>query len=343
MRIDGNIRPYPIKSPDPMIAFPITVHYESDIESIINIFGYVMTYENEILALAHIYYSSSGRYQYNSLRSKKSGTHRRESSDSYTLLANFSKKAINKIEQDRMKNEYKDIHIKLRIIVNYLILNVASLPTDYLQIKQLIPKSQHSEKSLIIKEDDPSYSKTNYVLFESNEGIITDNIEVVESPILISSSDWVNKFSEPLDLGKIVLVEIPLPLLNIEKTNLTDDFCEKLLTAIHSFTEMEKNFKLGEWNEVIKNSRPIYELLKDKDRIIELLTKSGYTDDMSDSLYESISRLFDYSSKYIHKIDQSSEKKIRQPYAAEKEDAYLIYTNAATMINLLTSKFKKYY
>ncbi|GAI27153.1 unnamed protein product, partial [marine sediment metagenome] len=50
--------------------------------------------------------------------------------------------------------------------------------------------------------------------------------------------------------------------------------------------------------------------------------------------------LFDYSSKFLHKLDRD-RRTIPPEINAEKEDAYLVYTLSVTLVNLLTQKVRK--
>ena len=114
MRIEHNIHPRPMAAPDPMIYFPVNILYEDGRESLLNVDAYVISSENEIIAYASVYYPSPGNYYRSSLSPRRPEFigRSRESTMNCNFLATFSKSAINKIEADRMKNEFNDINLK---------------------------------------------------------------------------------------------------------------------------------------------------------------------------------------------------------------------------------------
>ncbi len=95
----------------------------------------------------------------------------------------------------------------------------------------------------------------------------------------------------------------------------------------------------GDWNGVIEDSRAVWELLRNKDEIKDLLMRDGYSEQAFIDLNESLRQLFNFSSKFHHKEDKG--KKIMPEIKASKEDAYLIYAISMTIVNLISKKMQR--
>jgi hypothetical protein len=102
---------------------------------------------------------------------------------------------------------------------------------------------------------------------------------------------------------------------------------------------MEYNMIRGEWTEVIKDSRVVWELLRNQSEIKDLLMGDGYTEPAFTDLNESLKQLFNYSSKFHHREDR--EKKMMPEIKASKEDAYLIYATSMAIVNLISKKMQR--
>ena len=103
---------------------------------------------------------------------------------------------------------------------------------------------------------------------------------------------------------------------------------------------MKEKMIEGEWSEVIGNARPVFELLRKRDPIRDLLQKDGYTAETANYLLDSIQSSFKFSSKFLHRLDENRERIIPE-IKASKEDAYLTYVTSAALINLIARKLKK--
>ena len=93
----------------------------------------------------------------------------------------------------------------------------------------------------------------------------------------------------------------------------------------------------GDWNGVVKASRPIWEAFNSKADISSILKMSGMNEQTVISFETLIKSLFDFSSKFIH-VEAKETRKIMEPNAANREDAELIYLISVSIINLLIRK-----
>jgi hypothetical protein len=152
--------------------------------------------------------------------------------------------------------------------------------------------------------------------------------------VTIPSSDWINDYCPVFKIGKFIVFECWLP-----DVVGSGDIAKKLEKSIDAIKKMEEDLIKGEWNQVIEDSRAVGELLKNQDEIKDLLIRDGYTEPAFADLNESLKKLFDYSSKFHHKLDK--EKKIMPEIKASKEDAYLIYSVSMSIVNLISKKMQR--
>lgn len=320
------------------------IEFTRGTEAILGVNGFLFTMDDTLLASVREYYDIPGSYDSTEINAMgyRENWRQRETKHQLSLIAILRQEAIDCIEEKRMKDAYNDIKFKLKLKFQIVEPIIIALPTKSLKINSIAPKSAFSDEDMIIYGHDKTARGDTWLLSaKDGSGLLKIKKEIIEAHISISSSDWVNKFSEEMKLGKYFIIELPLPEIEKDYDRSEEKYVTQLHEAIKSFSIMEQNIKMGEWNEVIKNSRPIYELIREKDFLESILSRSGYTQEMSLELHNSVRSLFNYASKYIHKIDQSPEKAIIHHFKAEKEDAYLIYATSATLINLLNRKLIK--
>jgi len=337
----------PIKSSVPAIRFDIEIEKESGTESILSIEGWLYTVYNEPLVASLIEYrEQTGDYNRGSLGAMGSSYDNaiiKMEKENISLIAFLEKEAIDFIEESRYKDRYNDVHLKLRVKFTTLNSNTRLLMPIFRKLSDVGASGAVGAEQMMIYNLDTREGQNDNAWLLSGAGnpyFINVKELTLEFNHDISSSDWIKKYSEMWKIGQYFLIDLPLPLME-SKYLKNKPLGERLIETIKSFSKMEENFKRGEWTEVIKESRPIYELLRDKDSILSIFTDSGYTEEMASSLYESIRNLFDYASKYIHKLERTPDKAIMPQIKAEKEDAYLIYASSATLINLLNRKISK--
>jgi hypothetical protein len=210
--------------------------------------------------------------------------------------------ALEYIEDLRQKNQKRDIYLKLRLHFKVL---ESKIPSNLAGVTTI--QLEMEVKELLID-------------------------------IVIPSSDWAHDFLPAFGKGKYLVLEIPQP--NI--INGSTFILKKLNEAVDSIPRMQKDLLSGEWSGVIKESRPIWELVNDKTSkdLHGYLSQSGFSDEAIAHFTKSISELFEFSSKFIHKVDKSKEN-LNPNIIASKEDAYLIYSLCVNVVNLITCKIKK--
>lgn len=256
---------------------------------------------------------------------------------SVPMLATFSKKALDYIEEKRDKNPKHNVvfNLQLRIKLIYSRVRLANVkPVDPQSLG--MPRKVGPSKILTYENrHDWSTTYQNLWVLSGEGGPVFLSIQDVKHKIQheIASSEWVYDFAPALELGKFLVIDIPqiTPLASKDKLG------KRINAAIKAIQVMETKIRAGEWNEAVKEARPFMELVRAKKPMEELLIKNGYTQDASDAFYKGVTELFNFSSKFIHKVEKGGTKLLPE-IKAEKEDAYLIYSLSASLLNLIARK-----
>jgi len=329
------------------MEFPVSLSI-NDLESILAVDGLLLAEDGKIVASLSQFEYNLGRGTHEMGRIGALGTQhdkdiQRQRDCSISVIAFLSNEALNHIDNVRDKNRKKDVVFKLRLRVRTLISQARIPPLHLVGPKEhtLAPFREKDESILTYKYEHDYHPPVENLWVISGGGtpgpIFLEVRDVYqEIPKTIASSDWVNDFAPQLGIGRFITIELPLP----SPVAINKEFAERLNKATETLQKMEEEVKKGEWNEVIQNSRPVAELLRDEVMVSSVLAKHGFTEEATGSLLGTIRNLFDYSSKFIHKVEKDGTI-IPAEIKAEKEDAYLIYSVSIGLLNLLTQKVKK--
>ena len=97
------------------------------------------------------------------------------------------------------------------------------------------------------------------------------------------------------------VAELPLPI----PTDVgTGQLADELNRCAESLDRMTNELREGEWDEVVKSSRPVAELLRGNDIWLFLSKTAGYPDDVMEEYRKGIQGTFDFASKGIHETDR---------------------------------------
>lgn len=258
------------------------------------------------------------------------------------LYFTLTEKVLDYLEERREKNAKHDVILGFNIVVTFMQHSIAM--GDYAPVK-----TQGAE--LIAKSFQKPYradTLMNMLVPKDTSGqIITFSQYSQPVSYAIKSSDWVNDFQKPFGIGSFLVVEVPLvELPKIDANKLTPEqktFKERLDKAYELLPEMEKELRKGEWGDVVKSSRGVFEVFKKgdisqymKDMITTTTSLNGKS---ADALKMSIDNLYGYSNELHHSV--TSQGKTNEVYTGGKEDAYMAYVVAASLTNLLAKKFTK--
>jgi hypothetical protein len=156
-----------------------------------------------------------------------------------------------------------------------------------------------------------------------------------QQTITIRASDWVHEYLERWRMTKYVVIELPQP----EVLTATSHVEERVNAAIEAIKRASESLTKGDWNEVLEDLRPVWELIKNQADIEKLLTNDGYIDEAAKAFNESIKQQFNLASKFMHRL--GLDKAILPEMRAFKEDAYLCYSFALSALNLITRKMRR--
>jgi hypothetical protein len=223
----------------------------------------------------------------------------------------LTEKALEFIEDCRSKHKKNNVELKLKLYIKVF--------TTTISLGNMVG-TQPSAVLYSLKTDSDTLLE-----MEVREAITAFNIP---------QSTWVQDFLPLFGRGKYLLLEIP----QITSVNGKDVLIDRINGAIESLRSIEKELLAGEWNQVMKESRELIELLNNnsfKDYLIE----TGYTDEAAGHFTNGIKELFSFSSKFIHKI--GTDKQLNKKIEASKEDAYMVYSLCANGVNLIARKMQK--
>lgn len=329
MRIDKiEIKPA-TESINPEFIFEIHCILDKNREIPIEISGHVLSEDNKKLANLHqIFQVVNQQIELSALVDR----YDREYSTYFTLTAPLNQRILDYIETLRTNNSKGDVILNIEIYIK--------LVESKIILSNMIlgEKNKEGFQPVFYKyAPEFSTSQTNMWILSGNSGpeFIKTKNEKFTNRVIIPSSDWIHDYCPVFQIGKFAVFEYLLP----EYTEGTGSIEERLNESINSIQKMENNIIKGEWNEVIENSRAVWELLRNQEEIKDLLIKDGYSEQAFENLNKSIKELFNFSSKFHHKEDRG--KRIMPEIKASKEDAYLIYSLSMNLVNLISKKFQR--
>jgi len=233
------------------------------------------------------------------------------------FIAVLTPKALDMIEQYREKNS-GDVELKVRVKIHYF-------KTDYILGEQAL-------------QVDPAGKgeRWHYVALNINErGFLTRHEDSISENITIASSDWVKTFMPALRQGEFITYNIPI----IKPEYVKGPLKKRIEEAVLSIADMEKARTQCEWNSVIKESRPVLELIKkDKIALEKILVNAGFTNDAIEDFTKMLQNFHDYASKFIHKLGRGKTPSIMPTIPAQREDAELVYALAINIVNVVSTK-----
>lgn len=234
-------------------------------------------------------------------------TENRELIDHRFFVAPISRHALSKMDESRITNPKGDLKLNLHIQFVFL----------------------ESSFSGIRKKG----GSDSFTLATLTEGALLRNTtRDLDYDYIIPSSEWIHDFAPKFEQTKYQVFEIPIPFALDGKTDLSS----RLNAAIGSLQEMERAKIVGDWQSVIKESRPVWELIRNRQEIDDVISNSEFNNDTITSFKKMIDSLFDFSSKFIHR--EARNKTLMPLNNVSKEDAELIFNLGVSVVNLIAKK-----
>lgn len=316
---------------NPEFTLTMNCFLQKNLEIPLEISGHILSEDNKKLSNIHQIFQLETQPISLSTREDR---YDRELNTYFRLTAPLSHRALDHIETLRTSNSKGDIILNIEIFVKLLESKII-LSNMILSKKE----DQNGFYSVLFKYDPEfSTSQSNMWVLSGNNG--PDFINTVNkkfaNQVIIPSSDWVHDYCPVFQIGKFAVFEFLMP----EYTEGTGSIEERLNKSINAIKKMENDILEGEWNEVIEDSRAVWELLRNRDEIKDLLKDDGFTDQAIENFNETITQLFKFSSKFLHQ-EEIGNRKIMPEMKASKEDAYLIYSLSLNLVNLISKKFQR--
>lgn len=230
----------------------------------------------------------------------------------FDFQARLDEKALKFIEEQRQKNTNKDVNLGLYIYISYINLTL-----------------QFDDNGL-----NPAYQLPINLMDTTINKQLFQNIE-------IKQSEWIQKFAEPLGIGKFLLLELKIPESLPSKRGWVKMF-KNLQSHLQS---MEMAIKVGDWNQVMVFARQFFEDIRLgkntplKSKLKDLFEARNGSNVGFAEYYDGIECFFNYYSKFIHTKDRGGthyEKPI-----PKSEDAYMAYSNCLALMNLIMNKISQ--
>jgi len=272
------------------------------------------------------------------------------------VIAQLNRKTLDYIETLRTKNEKGDVILTIDLFVKTVIsetcLSTMLLINPNAEVRKQYPLLENYKDAMLVayqnkKELSTSYS--NMWILSGNGGptFIKLQYENFKKTVTIPSSDWIHDYSPVFQIGKFSVFEYLLP----DYIEGSESIEERLNESINAIKKMEEHITKGEWNDVIEDSRPVWELIRKESDIKDLLKRDGYTEDAINDLFGytdsngnkhegCLNSLFNFASKFHHKLDKQ-QKKVQPDIKASKEDAYLIYATSMNVVNMISKKMQR--
>lgn len=356
MRIDTDkiINVEPLRdSVSPEIRFDIPMYYSANYEMPIGSTGILLSEDNKKTSdLVEIVTDASKSFEL----AANEGGKRREGETTLSMVSKLDSIVLDHIEDLRSKNHRGKVKFRLEITVRTLNSRSTLSYMDFFgstAFASSLPEHQKDAKFVIYIP--PKKSRDRFVADRSNMWILSGDssptfLEIrnhqLKGEVTIQRDEWLQDFCPILKVGKFAVFEFQFPEYNEGR----GDLPERINEAINAVEKMEEDLRKSEWNQVIEDSRAIWELLRDVEEIKDLLKRDGYTEEAINDLcgYTDtkgckhsgcIGNLFNLSSKFHHKLDRN--KKLQPEIKASKEDAYLVYTTGLAFANMISKKMQR--
>jgi len=296
---------------NPSLTIDVDLEFYREIEVPISLSGKLKASNGKTLSLISEYHIVNPKTH--SLRilpeaDKRNRRNEKEYRTHCSLTAQLTKKAIDVVELEREKDQEKAVHFSCEFIIKTI--------------------------NLIAEPDNIS-----------NKDFIELNIATEHQTYIISQSDWINKYSKPLGIGDFLLLELAIP----EKKDVSEFWSELYDKLTENCKTMNSCIRSGDWDRTLSIARNFYENAKigdfkkghaeHKEKFISILEKDNHSKEGIKNLFDGIWHFFQFLSKYAHEMD--TDGNMRPKPIPTKEDAYLAYTLAIGLLNLIGKKIEK--
>jgi hypothetical protein len=239
------------------------------------------------------------------------------------LGGQLSERDLDYIESHREKDRKGDVHLTIHVRVSTLVTTAEPWLAQTIVADKGVPvfaESKNPNGKALLRED-PS------------KGFLLERTVSVDKQHTIPGTTWLHDFAPRLGLGRFAVVEIPV----IASPTALGERIDK---AVKAADEAEKHLRAGEWDDVCKDLRGVWEAFKGYDFIKKVTIKDGYSEEAAKALDDAFQNLFTLASKFGHVLGKDKQTVLPDLHA-QKEDAYLLYLLARSALNLIARKAKR--
>jgi hypothetical protein len=245
----------------------------------------------------------------------------------WNLAVRLTRAELDHIESIRDKDPKKDVHLDLKVAVRMLASTAAPWLMGEVEAKvqpgvRLVATATAPNACRVLMEGG---NQNSFLQF------LTRTCDVRHR---IPAGDWVHEFAPKLGFGNFVVVEVPEVVVS------GSDYGERMANAFAAAQKAKQSLQAGEWEDVCQDLRKVWELLRDDQDLRRILKTDGYHDDAATSLCSALNGLFQLASKFDHALAKDKATVLPELHA-KKEDAYLAYASAVSILNLIARKFQR--
>lgn len=340
----------------PGVEISATILTKEAQEVIVNISGQLRDSEQNILSFLHL--GESNELESQDLQAFIPGITYNQKETRITMFDHLEERIIDRIENARGVDKKGNVKLSLVLYVEYIDNEVQLFDTYVIKnrkLKDILKIDLPENLNLIAKKTEKSKDfvdgngeiKT-LTTFNGPSIFNLRRVRLSEEKT-IPSSDWVHDFQEPLGIGRFLVLEMPDPvyvkngLVSINGNKAQEIISKRFPKMIETLTQLREYLKEGEWAEVVEKSRGIYdELRRDNRDLIKTIVSqtTGVSKDSAGKLSQALDNMYSYSNDLHHTINKST-KQVKDPFTGGKEDAYLTYSIAASLVNLIGKKLQR--
>lgn len=327
--IGAKLKPLP-KSIGPRLLVTANLQYQRGREALLGISALVKGEDGTVLAHAHEHDINTNGFELSA------GDTRSLTTGDVNLIVELGERALDHIETLRDKNKKHDVIFVFDFSIRVF--------TPKLRIPVVKPLAQVKGPPGAVVAQALAYEASGRTDFYSDVADLwllsadsgrtfADVVVAVPSfTVTIPASDFLHDFWSEWRRDRFVVFEVPSPDPTIKDPGMK----ERLIAALDSATNARQKLLAGEWNEVIECLRGVWELVRNQPALKELLAADGYSEEAINALEASFRGQFEFASKFVHREDRG--KRLNPELHAQKEDAYLVYSIALSLLNLLARK-----
>ena len=322
-----------IQSIHTQLIFNIDIDYDYKYNYPIQISGVLsITNDYKEIAMLFEYKNSRSDIEINLMDSTTQSKQRnlyQNNRENFKLFADLTPKAIEHIEKIRQTKTPSDVEFRVELQVKYIYADYNCTEQETQTIKN---KEEQDKLNLINKTQGRTEQRYNTTFLKIN-------IKTEQDTFKIQQSEWITKFADKLGIGKFTLVELKLPEINNFESEKWKEIYERMILRLNNTEEI---IRKGDWESALLQLRNFFELFKNEEfrtYLKELFIKDRHEESGIKEFYEGINKFFHFLSKYVHDNDQKQQ--LKSVPKANKEDVYLFYSLALSILNLISKKLEK--